>query len=131
MNLAYQDFEKCKYKDINGFPVKRTPWTDPYSYDTFCICKTTDFSRDDNAFYSDRFFGWYDSDKVKEAQAKFKFERGDYFWAYYPPEVLSKFLSYIMDSDIKVTAVQQTCNVATGYPLWIISYKDLNSKETS
>lgn len=122
-NIIYQDYDGIAFRDIKGFPVSRTPHNYPYSYSEYCICKTAEWSNHDNVFYSDRFSSWYDPEKIKEARNELNIEHGDYFWDYYQPSILSKFLSKVMDEKITVTAIAKGCNVATGYPIWTIYYK--------
>ena len=43
--------------NIEGNPVKRTPWEYPYSYDRFCTWKR-EFERTEHSAYSDRMYEW-------------------------------------------------------------------------
>lgn len=46
------------YLGLSGKPVKRTPWTHPYSYDEFVIFKSERFDPMDCMVYHDRMLQW-------------------------------------------------------------------------
>ena len=122
-NIAYEDYEKVKLRDLDDHRILRTPFGHPYNYDEFVIVKTKDFSRDDSAFYSDRFTHWYDYETLNAAKEKCGLEHGDYFWCYYYPDKISEFLTEVTGKKHNVTCIVEGCNVSNGYPYWIIFYK--------
>ena len=58
--FGYDTDEYCGevYLDLSGKPVKRTPWSHPYSYDEFVIFKSERFGPMDCMVYSDRMLQW-------------------------------------------------------------------------
>ena len=113
-----------RYVDMEGKRIKRTPSQYPYSFDEYVVEKLPDYEETDRAFYSDRFNRWYSYEKIQEGRERFDIQHGDYFWDYTELPRLEKFLSYVMNKNIHVTALLKGCNVSNGYPYWVIFYKE-------
>ena len=124
MQNRYYD---SKFVDLNGEPIKKTPFSHPYNYDEYVCWKDRNFNREKcDAVYSDRLFQWDYEKYNKCCQEVFKNE-GQYFDKREPKEI-EKFLSMYFGKKIKLTAVVQGCNQATGYPYWVFFYEE-NYKE--
>lgn len=111
--------------DLSGEPVKRTPWSHPYSYDEFVIFKSERFDPMDCMVYHDRMLQW-----DREAFSKAVCE----VWPDKPhsqmfngrkPEDINQFLNLYFGKKVELTAVLQGCNVGNGFPYWIFVYKEL------
>lgn len=111
-----------RFCDINGTPVKHTPFTDPYSYDSYVIWKSPDFEEADCCVYHDRMMSW-NWDKFAEACHRVWGNGGQMFHNRHPKDI-EKFLSLYFDKDVELTLVMQGCNVSNGYPYWVFGYKE-------
>lgn len=114
----------CCYIGLDGKPVKRTPRSDPYGYDDFVLYKDEDFKETDNWVYSDRMIQW-DSKAFDNAVNEVWPENpGSQMFYGKAPEELTRFLSLYFGKEVKLTAVMQGCNRASGYPYWIFAYRE-------
>lgn len=115
------------FVDLNGVPIKRTPFTHPYNYDHYVIWKDdSNFDRtNDDAVYSDRLYQWDYEKYNKCCMSVFKNEGQNFNQR--NPEDIEKFLSMYFDKQIKLTAVVEGCNQAYGYPYWLFFYKNNNT----
>ena len=121
----YEQFgpSNSKFVGLDGKPVKRTPFSHPYSYDEYVIWKDDDANLNQSiAAYSDRLFQW-DSEKYNKCCEETFKNKGQYFYEREPEEI-QKFLSLYFEKEVKLTAVVQACNQATGYPYWIFLYEE-------
>ena len=116
------------YVDLDGRPVKRTPWEYKYSYDEYVRYKSPDFRKDDHMEYSDRMWEW-GPDKFRQIVAQ--------VWPDKPhsqmfhdkkPEDIQKFLCLYFGRPVKLTAVLQGCNNANGNPYWVFAYRDVQEE---
>lgn len=112
-----------RYQDLDGEPVKHTPWTHPYNYDDFVQWKCSGFKKDDypKAVYSDRLMSW-DYEKFSRCVQEVWNGHGQCF-NNRKPEDIQRFLSLYYDKPIQLGAVMQGCNQGNGQPLWIFFYR--------
>lgn len=111
-----------RFVDLNEKPIKRTPFSHPYNYDEYVIWKNSCGVDNSNAVYSDRLYQWDYEKYNKCCQETFK-NQGQSFDKREPKEI-EKFLSMYFEKEIKLTAVTQGCNQATGYPYWVFFYEE-------
>lgn len=108
--------------NIEGKPVERDKANWPYSYDRFVIWKG-DWSETDYAVYSDRLCQW-DSKKYSECCKQVWPNSGGLFSQKSPLDI-ERFLSLYFGKQIKLTGIEEGCNVSNGYPYWIFYYMDI------
>lgn len=115
------------YEDIHGHPVDRTPQSHPYSYDPYIIWKG-DYKglETTSVVYSDRLAQW-DTKKFNECCEKVFKDKRQSFHSRKPADV-EKFLTMYFGEKIKLTAIEQGCNVATGYPYWVFYYEEIKEE---
>lgn len=113
-------YENSRCCNIDGKPVERDIYSHPYSYDPFVIWKGN-YDPSDSAVYSDRLMQWDFARFNKCAQAVLGDERQ--MFSNCSPNSVERFLSLYFDKNIKLTGIQQGCNVSTGYSYWIFHYK--------
>jgi hypothetical protein len=111
------------YVDLRGNPVKRDKSTYPYSYDPYVIWKG-DHDKNDSAVYSDRLMQW-DFTKFNRCRKEVWGDQGQLFFNS-KKEDIEKFLSLYFNEDIKLTAIMEGANLASGYPYWIFYYRTNN-----
>lgn len=109
-------------KDINGNLIKRSKADYRYSYDPFVVWKGDYNKNTSKVIYSDRLRQW-DSEKYTKCSLEVWGNVGHYFDGREPEEI-EKFLSLYMNNDIKLTGIEEGCNVSNGYPYWIFYYED-------
>ena len=113
---------KHRYMDLQGNPIKRTPTSHPYNYDEYVIWKDANFNVDIcDVVYSDRLYQW-DSQKYNMCSQEVFQNQGQYF-SKREPNKIEKFLSLYFGKSIKLKAITQGCNQATGYPYWVFFYE--------
>jgi len=110
--------------NLAGEIVKRTKWEYPYSYDPFLTWKNNFIKNKSNAVYSDRLMQW-DFKKFNKCCKKVWGNEGQYFYNR-EPEDIEKFLNLYWSKEIKLTTIEEGCNVSSGYPIWIFYYEDNN-----
>lgn len=102
------------YRWVQDRPDNRTKEEWPYSYSEHYLVGTA--RKGDSAVYSDRLSQW---DRVSFSRA---WDRtGSY------TQSLSKasdFMTTYFNRPMTVTAVAEGCNVSSGYPYWIIWYRE-------
>lgn len=110
------------FKNINGEVVKRTIFYYPYSYDAFVIYKNGYNKKKDSVIYSDRLiqmnYELYDSCCMQV------FNNTGHAFDGRKPEDIERFLSLYLGRNIKLTGIEQACNVSNGYPYWIFYYRE-------
>lgn len=113
------------YVDLNGKPVRKTPYDSPYAYDDYVQWKG-DYRKGEQTqvVYSDR-MGMWDYEKFKELYQKVFNEMGHYF-GNKNPENVEQFLKLFFDREIKLTAIMQGCNKSNGNQYWIFFFEDLS-----
>lgn len=110
------------YLGLDGKPVKRTPWTDPYSYDEFVLHKSKDFNEITTYWvYSDRLMEW-NYERFESACEAVWHNRGQLFYNRTPKDI-NKFLNLYFGKEVGLTAVVQGCNGSNGCPYWIFGYE--------
>ena len=112
------------FVDLDGHPVKHTPWTHPYSFDEHVLWKSEDCKKTDCFVYSDRMMSW-DWDKFHESMKQVWEKHGHYFDGDDPKDV-EKFLSLYNGKQVKLTAILKGCNISNGYPYFIFGYKEVS-----
>ena len=111
-----------RFVDLDGNPVKRTPFTDPYTFDEHVIWKSEEFVKQkSNVVYSDRMMS-RDFDKFSRCCQE-AFSNTGQFFDNRPPEETEKFLRLYLGKNVKLTAITKCCNQATGYPIWVFYYE--------
>lgn len=121
----YNDYGEpiSRFHNIKGKPIEKTPFSHPYSYEQYEIYKSNDWSETDSGAYSDRMMQW-DLDKFTRCAKKaFGINCGQYFNDKKPEDV-ETFLSLYFETKLKLTGIEQACNMWTGYPYWIFYYKE-------
>lgn len=98
------------YVDLNGNPVERPRFNNPYSYDEYVI-KKLDWKYDDEVVYSDRLSLWYED--LRQVQEK-HFGRSCDYYSDKNLDMIEKFLCELFEKDIQLTAVTEECNVSNG-----------------
>jgi hypothetical protein len=98
-----------------GKPIKRTKAGFPYSYEPF---ETWSNGKEENhSVYSDRLYSW-DCEKFNAACHAVWGNREQYFDRRTPAEI-ERFLQHYYEApDIRLTRVVESCNQASGYPVW-------------
>ena len=120
---GYLENVSLGFVDLNGNPVKRTPFTHTYNYDEYVIYKDENFKEEKcDVVYSDRLFQWNYDKFNRCCQEVFK-NQGQYFSERDPKEI-EKFLSLYFEKEVKLMAITQGCNASTGYPYWVFFYKE-------
>lgn len=107
--------------NLAGTPIKRTKNEYPYSYDPFLIWKGDYHKGVGSVVYSDRLMQW-DYKKFNKCCKKVWGNEGQLFYNR-KPEDIEKFLSLYWNKEIKLTAIEEGCNVSNGYPIWIFYYE--------
>lgn len=114
------------YFNLKGEPIKRTPFTHPYSYDEY-VKWMGDYHKDkSHAVYSDRLFQW-DHKKYNQCCEEVFGNHGQYFDNREPSEV-NQFLNLYFGKEVKLTAILQGCNVSSGFPYWCFIYEECKMK---
>ena len=110
-------------RDIDGKPAERPRSSHPYSYSEFLLWPLSfgePITGWDHAVYTDRLQQW-DSEKYgRLCREHMPGKR----WDNTTPEQVTAFMrAYNEDPGLRVVAVQECCNVSSGYPIWILHYK--------
>lgn len=108
--------------NIEGKPVERDKRNWPYSYDRFVVWKG-DWNETDCAVYSDRLRQW-DAKKYRECCKQVWPNGGDTF-SQRSPSSIEQFLSLYYGQQVKLTGIEEGCNVSNGFPYWIFYYKHI------
>ena len=111
------------FVDINGNPIKRTPFTDPYSYEEYVIWKGEYDTQNSDAVCSDRLLQW-DYEKYQRCCNAIFGNTGQMFNDREPKQI-EQFLSLYFEQKIKLTAIMQGCNHASGFPYWVFFYENI------
>lgn len=122
---AADEYNGTMYLSLSGKPVKRTPWTHPYSYDEFVLFKSERFDPMDCMVYHDRMLQW-DGDAFSRAAREVWPDKphGQMFSGKEPGDI-NRFLNLYFGKEVELTAVLQGCNVGNGFPYWVFAYKEL------
>lgn len=116
----YKNF--CSY-DIDGNKLERTKQSHPYSYDPFTIWRVLPKESETGSFYTDRMYQW-DYELTTELVKKHFNTQSQYFDKY-TAEQLEPFVRERFNKpNLKVVALREYCNAATGYPVWLITYSE-------
>lgn len=127
LNNSYEDCRAdlgCRYySDLDGNPIRKTPETNPYDYDSFVIYIDPLYKKGKGkSVDSDRLYQW-DSNKYNECHLKiWNNTRQDFFYA--TPEEINKFLNLYFNRNLKLLAILQCCNCGNGYPYWTFIYEE-------
>lgn len=109
--------------NIHGERVQRTSREYPYSYDPFLVYKDPTWADTDTVVYSDRLEEW-DSASYDRCWKEVWDDPGQYFSGRTPIDI-EKFLQlYFEDSALKLTGIEEGCNVGSGYPFWVFYIKE-------
>lgn len=100
----------------------KTKFSHPYSYDP--VLQYVGKGEPNGSLYTDRLRLWYDYELLRAKMQEHFGEQGDY-WYRRKPKAIEAFLRDVMSkSKLKVIRIEEHCNVATGYPVWFITYND-------
>lgn len=110
------------YRTLAGKKQERSRKEYPYSYSAYAIWNSGEWSSEDAVVYSDRLPSFY-GDKYYELGKELGV-RGGLSFGYTDPEILEKFLSELFESKIKLTGIEEECNVSNGYPYWLLYYRE-------
>lgn len=114
---------KSIYKAINGKAIEKTPSSHPYSYDEFVLWLGDLKIENTQKVYSDRLRN-LDSEKNTLISKEVFGDEGQYF-NNRKPEDIELYLCKMLDKKIKLTAITEACNVASGYPYWGFIYEEV------
>jgi len=114
-------FFNTSYVDENGKPIERTPISHPYSYDAYVIWGKKD--KKAHAVYTDRLLEW-DWGKHDRLCMKHFGNKGQYWENRDPKDIQAWLRDYNDNQKLILTMVMQCCNVSSGYPIWVLFYKD-------
>ena len=104
-------------RNIYGEKVQRPREEYPYSFDHYCIYKTTDFEQTTHTIYSDRMRQW-DSKKFHACHEHVFGNDSDYFDCR-NPDLIEQFLREYFDCELTLTGIEAGCNFSNGYPYWV------------
>ena len=108
------------YSTIDGQPQERSRKDHPYSYSRYCIYKNG-WKKTDQVVWSDRLWNCSHYKELKEKILGI----GDYF-SKFPPNKIETFLSELFGHPIKLTGIEEECNFSSGYPYWILYFRNVN-----
>jgi hypothetical protein len=109
--------------DRDGAPVKKTKASHPYSYDGFVQWRGGDNSEVTGSVYTDRLYQ-FDYKKYNELCIKHFGNEGDY-WGNRNPKRIEEFLrDWFEKPELEIVLISEYCNQATGYPVWLLEYKE-------
>jgi len=107
---------------VGGKPCERPPMLYPYSYTRFCLWMKR-WKPTDNVLWTDRLLrSGRAYDKKRDILGT-----GDYFSSK-RPERIEMFLCHALRKRVILTAIEEECNYADGYPYWLLYYR-LRGKE--
>ena len=120
---GYEPKEKRYFVNLNEKPVKRTPYAYPYNYDDYVIWKDETFdAKNHSAVYSDRLMQWDYTKFTKCCKEVFKNE--SQLFSQRDPKEIEKFLCMYFDKKVRLTAITQGCNQASGFPYWVFYFEE-------
>lgn len=116
----------CPYVDEYGAPVQRTRQTHPYNYDRFVQERCGENSEVNGNIYSDRLL-MDDYDLTRALLIKhFKdtgIDGGGDDYRHRPARAIEAFLrERLKQPHLRLILVMESCNVASGQPLWDFGY---------
>lgn len=111
------------FQTLDGQPIERTPESHPYSYEEYVLWKKEYKEEKARSVYSDR-LRQQDHQKEKEVCLAVFGDTGQYF-NNRKPEDVERYLSKLLDIEIKLTAILEACNVSSGYPYWRFCYEEI------
>lgn len=115
-----EEYDFGKKRNLAGKLQEYSQREYPYSYSEYAIYNSGEWSENDYAVYSDRLRSWYDDDTYNKAAEK-HLKPGQ--WYVQDPEDVQNFLSELFGYKIKLTGIEQGCNVSNGFPYWIFYYR--------
>lgn len=110
------------YSDLDGNAVKRTPWTHPFSYDTFVVFKSREFKKTDIMVDTDPLRQWDWNAFSVAVHEVWPGKTGNQGFNTRNPEEINRFLCLYFKRDVKLTAVLQNCNQSNGNPYWTFAF---------
>lgn len=115
-------FHIPQYVDLNGKPVERTPWTNPYDFDEYVEWKGN-YNEYDSAVYSDRMLSWETAKYDKCSKEVWGDDRRQSFNPE-RPDLIERFLRlYNNEEKLELTAITRGCNVSNGFPYYVYHYR--------
>lgn len=112
-------FDPLADVNLHGKPVKKTKMSHPYNYDEFVLHRLGPNKEIDGCVYVDRMYEW-DREKTKQLWKKHLDTRWDRATASQIEEFLREWND---DPGLKLIAVVEWCNQASGYPTWSLHFK--------
>lgn len=101
----------------------KTKWTHPYNYDPILYYQHPKFDsmNQHRAVYSDRLYSW--NQKKYDELCRQYFGETSHDWTMRNHVKIEKFLQdYLEKPNLILTKVEEHCNKATGYPVWVFLY---------
>ena len=126
MSLNMFGYEiKPAFVDLDGNAIEKTPFSHPYNYDEYVLWKSENYTKEKpySGVYSDRLFQW-NHDKYNDCCQKVFKNKGQDFSKRESYEIEEFLRLYLNEKDLKLIAVLQGCNIATGYPYWVFLYRN-------
>lgn len=105
----------------------------PYSYDPFTKWRKLGATHCSGTMYTDRMSSWWPS--MREVSKEIFTEDnqwGQRIWDFERDPTLektSKLISKLMGKECEVVRIDEHCNVATGYPVWLIFFLEKGDKK--
>lgn len=119
MDLMVDEHGALKTQNLVDGRPRRTKFEHPYNYDPIVIYRGGGSS--ESTIYTDRLYGWDAAKHDRLCRTHFG-DEGQY-WDRREPKTIESFLrDWTGDVDLKLVAVIEYCNQATGYPVWRLDY---------
>ncbi len=111
----------CHFDWCTKKPSNRTKHSHPYSYDNICVYAVE--KQATGGAYSDRMIQW-DYEKFERLNKEHFGNRSQY-WSDRSPNQIEAFLrDYFDKPNLQLVLVIESCNQASGYPVWYFGYND-------
>lgn len=110
------------YFDIDGKPVRKNPRNNPYSYDTFVLFRSGDFTKADTMADSDRMQQWDHGAFSSALQAVWPDTAEDKGFRKRKTVDIEQFLNLYFKRKLRLTALLENCNVSNGSPYWTFAF---------
>lgn len=123
--IEYENGElifRIENRGLNGKVIERTKEKYPYSYDPFSVWVKEYNKNKSKTVYSDRLLQW-DYDKYNKCSLEVWDSVAQIFYNREPKDI-EKFLNLYLNIEIKLTAIEEGCNVSNGYPYWVFHYEE-------
>lgn len=103
--------------DLQGNVVERTKEEYPYSYDSYVVNRYGENDEINNTMWSDRLKQW-DHEKFNECWERHC--EGENFKSASKQQLTNFLRDYTDDPQLELIVLMESCNQASGFPLWIM-----------